>query len=569
MKKGFTMIEVLGIIVIIALISVFSFPLIRTLYGNIEESKYQDFLNTIYMAAETYIEVNYENISDEQYISVKTLVEEGYLSNTLLNPNTSVLIINEDGIIVSTKNPANNTRSYEYIIEEYINIYSVEDLVDLSISVSAGNSYSEKVIILNKSIDFSDVASYEDSTTTTYGDLNGNGSTQALILELTTLKGFPQIGNNVNYFSGTFVGNGYKIDNLYINTTSSYIGLFGYLNGAYVSDLVLNGIVSGGSYTGVLAGYIKDSTVKNVVATVSIASSSNYVGALSGAANNSTIEDIIINYQISTSSSYIGGLVGNVENSSIIKFIDASGTIESSGSSIGSIAGIVSNSSISNATSKGKIIGLNNVGGIVGSASAATLYSLENTAIVNAYNEVGGIVGSSSNSTSINECHNFGIISGNEKIGGIVGAAFSTSTITKNYSTKDINGVTTVGGLIGLLKDSSMTNNYAVGGVAGTTEVGGLIGRVDNSTVSNSYCSNIATGTSIVGSFIGQTLNTVSIAHSYVDSSIASGSFISSASASTTLNDSSALPKATIITRANTYWDTNIWNNSGELPTLK
>lgn len=70
-------------------------------------------------------------------------------------------------------------------------------------------------------------------------------------------------GSSYN-FKANLDGNGRTISNLYINTSSSYQGLFGGLEGATVKNLTITGSVAAGSDYGALAGWIEDSTVENV-----------------------------------------------------------------------------------------------------------------------------------------------------------------------------------------------------------------------------------------------------------------------------------------------------------------
>jgi len=62
-----------------------------------------------------------------------------------------------------------------------------------------------------------------------------------------TQKGFVAIGNSATPFTGAFDGQGHSITGLYINRPATdYVGLFGYINGAGVSNVgIANGSVTG------------------------------------------------------------------------------------------------------------------------------------------------------------------------------------------------------------------------------------------------------------------------------------------------------------------------------------
>ena len=91
MKRGFTLIEMLGILVVLAVIIIVSLPSIVQTSKNSRQAELDDNKKTIYMAAETYIDLNKDasaNLKKNKYYYVKltTLVDEGLLSSTLKNP---------------------------------------------------------------------------------------------------------------------------------------------------------------------------------------------------------------------------------------------------------------------------------------------------------------------------------------------------------------------------------------------------------------------------------------------------------------------------------------------------
>ncbi len=107
-------------------------------------------------------------------------------------------------------------------------IQSIEDLVILSQRTKPeyikANSdiYSEKIFKLETDLSFTSRNSYIDPDKENFmeiGDINQNGTTESLIVELTTGKGFIPIGEDMGPstlgFKGTFDGQNYKIKNLY------------------------------------------------------------------------------------------------------------------------------------------------------------------------------------------------------------------------------------------------------------------------------------------------------------------------------------------------------------------
>lgn len=80
------------------------------------------------------------------------------------------------------------------------------------------------------------------------------------------------IGSNTHSFAGNFDGNKKTISGLNINKSGNYIGLFGYVSGATIKDLTVNGSVKGSQYVGGVVGYALNSTIENVTNNASISS---------------------------------------------------------------------------------------------------------------------------------------------------------------------------------------------------------------------------------------------------------------------------------------------------------
>lgn len=565
-NKAFTMIEMLGVVAILALISLFSFPAINILKNNSDQKKYDNFIKNISTAADSYIESNYDNYDSdlEQFISIKKLIDSGLLSEALVNPNTGEKIKDENGIIKITRN-VDRTFSYAYEVSEYIMINSIEDLVTLSKNVDSGNTYQNKVIVLTKDLDFKDSSSYVDSSITSFGDINGDGTTSSLLLELTTVKGFNPIGSSTIHFKGTLVGDGYTISNLFINRASeTEVGLFSYLEGAKISNLKLKGSVSGASNTGLLAGKaMANSELSNII----VDSKTQYscpsctvsnVGGLIGYGESISLSNINSLAYISLDASNIGGVIGNISSSSINN-IETNSTITSTNTNIGGAIGIATTVTFSGANSKGTINGSTIAGGVIGKlVSSTVINNLNNNASVTGSSKTGGIFGSIETST-VKLCSNVGDVNGVQYVGGIAGSV-SGSTIEKSLSTSTINGTSIIGGLIGDATTSTLTNSYNMAIITGQTKIGGLIGMTTGATITNSYHASTITGSSEIGGLIGVATNTSILNNSYYNSSNNYYNLIGTNTSSTN-NGSSSLTEAQMYLQSSyVNWDfTNIW----------
>ncbi len=121
-KSGFTLIELIGIIVIISLILLVAVPTINSVIEQGEENKKQEALNNIYMATENYLMANYDeyssldNIGASEYIYVMDLINQQYMDIDELNPNDDESFDSKD-VVKVTRNE-DNTFSYELTVIE-------------------------------------------------------------------------------------------------------------------------------------------------------------------------------------------------------------------------------------------------------------------------------------------------------------------------------------------------------------------------------------------------------------------------------------------------------------------
>ena len=121
MKKGFTMVEILAVFTITALILIVSVPFITGLLKKGNDSSYQDFKDTVFIAAEAYIQD--EGIVVTQDISTITigdLVTSNYLKSTLVNPNNNKKVLDEVNkqIIIKVNKDDENVLNFEIEGEE-------------------------------------------------------------------------------------------------------------------------------------------------------------------------------------------------------------------------------------------------------------------------------------------------------------------------------------------------------------------------------------------------------------------------------------------------------------------
>lgn len=123
------------------------------------------------------------------------------------------------------------------------------------------------------------------------------------------------IGNALNAFTGSYDGQGYRIENFVINRPSELnIGLFGVIEGGEIVNLfVNNATISGSDNIGALVGAIySGSTINSCSSSNSIVSAgSGYAGGLIGYTSvTSSISCCFSSNAVNVVEGTAGGLVG-------------------------------------------------------------------------------------------------------------------------------------------------------------------------------------------------------------------------------------------------------------------
>ena len=172
------------------------------------------------------------------------------------------------------------------------------------------------------------------------------------------------IGKSGNAFTGVLEGNGFVIRNLHINSTSNYVGLFGYSNGGAINNIGLENVnLIGNNYVGGLVGFIYQGTkISNCYVTGNITGNLN-VGGITGFTQfGGTIDYVYVNANIKGVKT-VGGIAGDLKSTVTNSF--ALGRI-SGDSGVGGIGGSFQNSKIVNSYSNMYIMGNSSVGAVAG-----------------------------------------------------------------------------------------------------------------------------------------------------------------------------------------------------------
>jgi hypothetical protein len=202
-------------------------------------------------------------------------------------------------------------------------------------------------------------------------DINNNLSGKYVLAKDISLKSGDGVDSSkgwapIGTFTGIFNGNGHKIADLWINRTSSYVGLFGNVSSnAVIKNLSVeidsaNGI-NAGSEVGGIAGYVyENGLIVNCAVTGGNIIGVSEVGGIAGwIEDNANITNSYSTVNISGTQHYIGGIVGYAEDkSSAISKTYATGAIVSGkGNYIGGIVGSMEGAANNNAAINPSITG--------------------------------------------------------------------------------------------------------------------------------------------------------------------------------------------------------------------
>ena len=134
----------------------------------------------------------------------------------------------------------------------------------------------------------------------------------------------PADGYVSSAYAGTFDGDGHTIRGLSIDSSASYQGLFGRINGATIKNLQVEGsVASSGNYVGGIVGQVQSGTIENCsfTGTVSCTKNGGYAGGITGYAGNTKTQTAAITGCFHagsvTSGGYAGGIVGYAKYTAI------------------------------------------------------------------------------------------------------------------------------------------------------------------------------------------------------------------------------------------------------------
>lgn len=271
---------------------------------------------------------------------------------------------------------------------------------------------------------------------------------------------------------------------------AEYVGFFGVMQDAYVSNITFKDIKANGVETGKVAGGIVNqminSTLDKCVVDGVMLKNYEVAGFIAGTTNNSSIKNcsvVLTNLDLENAiyntfalNIYYGGIAGTTYNSTVsncsVDMAIIKSDIANANAYIGGIVGNISNSTIS----YGSNIGLNinssqafgYYGGIAGATTGKSVveksYNLGKIEIsANNYSEAGGLVGNNSAESTVRTSFSKTPKVQAKNVGGLV--AYNSGVITECYSDGEYIGYD-IGGLAST-NVGSIYNCYTLASVVG------------------------------------------------------------------------------------------------------
>ena len=273
-------------------------------------------------------------------------------------------------------------------------------------------------------------------------------------------QGFTPIGNSTIRFTGSYDGQGFSIENLFINRpNNNEIGLFGSVNYGIIKNIQLwDSNITGDIRVGSIAGELTNSS-----------------GQFSG---NNVYDGFVLG------NTTAGGLIGRLESNSYIHTSSYIGTVTGyyssqnfSGSgtpyNIGGIVGKMQGGSVLRKSFfDGHVFGINYVGGIAGFNSGSEISNSYSIGTITAEHQfVGGISGNTSyDNNDTGRVHTFTSsvitsLDNSSSVGPVVGRQSTSSGKTykgaDNFWNSDLTNLTSAGGSIDFPKTTQQLKTKA------------------------------------------------------------------------------------------------------------
>ena len=185
-KKGFTLIEVIGVVTVLSIILIVAVPALTKTIKRNEQNKYDEFVSTYETAAENYLVDKFKNGETfEEYMvfSMGELIDAGYIKEILVDPKNNEKITRDYNIKVTQK----IDKTYEYKLLrlpfEYEKLEYIEStgtqyidsgyIPNITTTIKMKLTYGEETAFGSESVDYNTAEDYRGFVIAAHRDTNG------------------------------------------------------------------------------------------------------------------------------------------------------------------------------------------------------------------------------------------------------------------------------------------------------------------------------------------------------------------------------------------------------------
>lgn len=348
----------------------------------------------------------------------------------------------------------------------------------------------------------------------------------------------------IDEFGGVLNGSDHVVSDLEIDEPEiDGVGLFrrisetGRVTGLEIVDAQLTGGDDVGIIAGIHRGMVSQVTVQGVV------SGQNRIGAAIGHSSGGRLQEVTSEATVEVitngqgSQFDAGGVVGRLDNGGWIDGCDAAGSVAGDART-GGVVGAADSALISDCDATGEVSGYQGVGGLAGHVVKGAVIDSSAHTTVTADDWVGGLVGYIDGNIADSTATGTSVADGSLFLGGMAGRSIGTienstveatvsgtmeqfaggmsghhvGTIDSSVADAEVSAdaATGVGGLVGE-SHGSIIGARATGEITGASRVGGLVGYLSGDIADSSAEGDVeATGGEYAGGLVGRASGTVS-----------------------------------------------------------
>lgn len=123
-KKGFTLVEMLGVMTLLAIIFALVYPNITNMLEKGKENEIKEYESNIFLAVEAYVNADdtaSTKLSESNTVKIcfKTLLNSGYLSSKLVDPKSGKTVVtnaNNKAVVVTVATDKTYTYSFVDVV---------------------------------------------------------------------------------------------------------------------------------------------------------------------------------------------------------------------------------------------------------------------------------------------------------------------------------------------------------------------------------------------------------------------------------------------------------------------